>query len=260
MRKHDRDFYGKRILATACAVVIAGGLWGCSAAQIPDTIQVQSMDSDSNQITAVGQEEVLVEPDMAEIVFSIRTQEASAQACQEKNAQDLNSAIETLKGLNIQESSMQTSSYGLSPIYDWNSSTQEITGYEMNTQLTVSDVPIDQAGEILSQAVAAGVNSIENVSYFCSSYDESYQEALKKAIAMAQNKAQAMAEASGRTLGEVLSVEEYGYNPEARYSNAAAMRSVTAETAAAADAGGSMNVMPGQIQVEAQVTVQFALQ
>ena len=54
---------------------------------------------------------------------------------------------------------MQTSSYGLDPIYDWNSSTQEITGYEMRTSLTVSDVPIDQAGEMISKAVEAGVNS-----------------------------------------------------------------------------------------------------
>ena len=88
----------------------------------------------------------------------------------------------------------------------------------MNTQLTVSDIPIDEAGSIMSQSVVAGVNSIDNVSYFCSTYDESYQEALKKAIEMDKGKASAMAEASGRTLGEVSNVEEYGYNPYARYT------------------------------------------
>lgn len=56
----------------------------------------------------------------------------------------------------------------------------------MNTQLTVSDIPIDEAGSIMSQSVVAGVNSIDNVSYFCSTYDESYQEAIKKQVRMAK--------------------------------------------------------------------------
>ena len=66
----------------------------------------------------------------------------------------------------------------------------------MNTEITVSDIPIDQAGEILSQSVTAGVNQIESVTYFSSQYDENYQEALKGAVAMARSKAEAMAEAS----------------------------------------------------------------
>ncbi len=82
--------------------------------------------------------------------------------------------------LGVDEKSIQTSSYGLSPVHDWNSPTQEITGYEMTTRLTVSDIPIENAGTIMSQSVAAGVNGIDSVSYFASSYDESYQEALRE--------------------------------------------------------------------------------
>lgn len=257
MRKNIR-VNGKRMLAAAAVAATVSGLWGCQAAQVPGTVQVQNLDSDSNQISVTGIEEVQTVPDMAEIVFAVRTQEATAQACQEKNAENLNAAIEVLRGLGIQDESMQTSSYGMSPIYNWDSDTQEITGYEMNTQLTVSDIPIDQAGEILSQAVAAGVNTIENVSYFCSNYDESYQEALQQAIAMAQAKAQAMAQAGGRTLGQVISIEESGYNPSARYSSSVMKNAVTAE--AAADGGTSMSVMAGQVSIEARVNVKFALE
>ena len=165
-----------------------------------------------------------------------------------------------LKSLGVEERSIQTSSYGLDPIYNWNSDTREITGYEMNTQLTVSDIPIGEAGSIMSQSVVAGVNSIDNVSYFCSTYDESYQEALKKAIEMAKGKASAMAEASGRTLGEVSNVEEYGYNPYTRYTgymSGGARNEMAMETTAAAM---DMGVMAGEISVEAQVSVTFNLQ
>ena len=58
---------------------------------------------------------------------------------------------------------------------------------------TSSEIPIDQAGEILSESVIAGVNQVDSVSYFSSNYDASYGEALKGAIAMAQEKAQSIA-------------------------------------------------------------------
>ena len=66
-------------------------------------------------------------PDMAEIVFSIRTQKPTAQECQQENAKNLNDTIEKLKSLGVEERSIQTSSYGLDPIYNWNSDTREIT-------------------------------------------------------------------------------------------------------------------------------------
>ena len=53
---------------------------------------------------------------------------------------------------------------------------REITGYEMTTSLTFSDIPIDNAGTIITKSVAAGVTGINSVSYFSSSYDASYQE------------------------------------------------------------------------------------
>lgn len=258
MRKYGK--IGRWIPAAAIAAMVsAAALTGCGAAGT-QTIQVQTENS-QDQIVVTGKDEVSVTPDMAEMVFQVRTQAATAQECQQKNGEDLNAAIEVLKGLGVEESSMQTSAYGMNPIYDWNSSTQEITGYEMNTSLTVSDVPIDQAGEIISQAVAAGVNSLDSVNYFCSSYDVSYQEALTKAVAMAQTKAQALAEAGGRTLGGVVNIEEYGYNPYQRYAEGAARNMAVEETAAASmDAVAAMGVMPGEVQVEAQVTVTFSLQ
>ena len=220
--------------AVLFAAVMAGG---CAApAQFPDTIKVQDV-NDSEGITVTGKEEVKVVPDMTEIRYGVYSQAQTASQCQEDNAKQLDQTIETLKGLGVKETSIQTSAYGLSPIYDWNSGNRTITGYEMNTEITVSDIPIDQAGEILSQSVTAGVNQIESVTYFSSQYDESYQEALK---------------------GAVVDIQEYGYNPQARYSsyNAPAAKMAVEETAAASD----MAVMPGEVSVEAQVTVTYGLE
>lgn len=255
---------GKKIRnrAGAAAVVIFAAVMagGCAApARFPDTIKVQDANA-SEGITVTGKEEVKVAPDMAQIRYGVYSQAQTVSQCQEDNAKQLNQTIETLKGLGVEETSIQTSVYGLSPIYDWNSGDRTITGYEMNTEITVSDIPVDQTGEILSQSVTAGVNQIESVTYFSSKYDESYQEALKGAVAMARLKAEAMAEASGKKLSSVVDIQEYGYDPQARYSSynaqAPGAKMAVEEAAGASD----MAVMPGEVSVEAQVAVTYGLE
>lgn len=243
---------------TAAVAAVTAGLGGCTAGtQFPDTLKVQNVDGAGNVITVTGQEEVKVVPDMAQIEYTIYTRADTAKDCQDQNSSDLDKTIETLKSLGVEEKSIQTSSYGLNPIHDWNSPKQEITGYEMNTRLTVSDIPIDNAGSIISQSVAAGVNGIDSVSYFSSNYDASYQEALKGAMAVAKTKAEALAEASGRTIAGVAHVEEFGYNPYTRNSSyGPGARAVEETMGAAAD----MAVMPGEVKVEAKVTVDFEIE
>ena len=105
---------------TAAVALSALSLSGCNGAtQIPGTIKVENVNSEDHVITVAGREEVKVVPDRAQIIYSVYTREDTAAACQEKNGKDLDSAIETLKGLGVEETSIQTSSYGLSPIRNW---------------------------------------------------------------------------------------------------------------------------------------------
>ncbi len=249
----------RKTLYTAGAIAVmtaAVSLTGCAGgSQMPATITVQNLDSTINKVTVTGREEVKVVPDMAQIEYSIYTKADTAENCQTRNSTDLSNAIETLKSLGVAETSIQTSAYGLNPVYDWKSADQAVTGYEMTTRLTVSDIPIDDAGKIISESVAAGVNGIDSVSYFSSQYDENYQAALKGAMEVAQAKAQALAEAGGRTLAGVVRVEESGYNPTVRNSTYSAPGAAKSEAAAA-----DMAVMPGEVTIEAQVTVDYEIQ
>ena len=248
--------YRNMALAAAC-VLTATGLWGCSTSvQIPDTVKVQQGDSSDNRITVSGMEEVKAVPDMAQIQYSVYTQAATAQECQEENAKNVNQTLETLKGLGVEEKSIQTSDYGLSPIYDWNSGRQKITGYQMSTSITVSDIPVENAGKIITASVASGVNELDSVQYLCSDYDEKYQEALKMAVEMAKNKADAMAEAAGMTVVKAVNISEDGYYPQARYNTAVA----SAKQMMMEDAAADMGVMPGEVSIEAQVSVTFEME
>lgn len=258
MKKMNYSRTGIAAALLGAAVLASGCSAGAQApVSMPGTIQIENVEN-SNVITVTGSEAVKVVPDMAEITCSVCSRGDSAAACQETNSKDLEAALAVLKELGIAETSIQTSSYGMQPIRNWNSDTQEITGYEMTTTLTVSDIPLNQAGTVMSKTIASGVNSIDNVSYFSSTYDASYQEALKGAVAMAQAKAEAIAAASQKTISTVIHVEEQGYNPSARYTNAN-LRASKMAGAASEEIMADMAVMPGEISVEASVTADFAI-
>lgn len=228
---------------TACAKTLPAAANAANVSvdnKAASTIQVQST------------EEVKVTPDMAEINFAVSTQEADPKAAQEKNSQDLNKVIEFLKQSGVDETSIQTSNYGLSPIYDYTSG-QKITGYQMRTSILVSNLPIDKVGTLVSSSIATGINNIDSISYLSSKYDESYQEALKKAIESSKVKAEAIAAASGTSLGGIFHIEEVSTYNNTRYVG------YTAAESAAQGNPKSMVVEPGQLNVQAQVTVSYKI-
>ena len=77
------------------------------------------------------------------------------------------------------------------------------------------------------------------------------------AVEMAKNKADAMAEAAGMTVVKAVNISEDGYYPQARYNTAgASAKQMMSEEDAAAD----MGVMPGEVSIEAQVSVTFEME
>ena len=99
------------------------------------------------------------------------------------------------------------------------------------------------------------------MSYYSSGYDDAYAEALKKAVELARTKAEALAEASGRTLGYVVSIEEYSDSQYGRYVDGGVnLRKESVSMAAGAeDAAADMNVMPGEMEVSANIKIVFSM-
>lgn len=243
--------------AMACTVVLSG----CSStmtAQVPDVIQVQNVSDANGTLTVECSETVKVVPDMAEIVFSVRTENSDAGKCQQENTDQVNQLVEYLKGQGFAESSIKTSDFSLNPQYSWNDGKQKLLGYEMNTQVTVSDVPVEQAGTLLSEGVANGANEIWSVSFSSSEYDKAYDEALAKAVERARSKADALATAGGREVAQLVSVEESNDYQWGKYYP---VSNTTSYEIAEDSASGAtkMEVSPGEMEVSAQIKAVFAM-
>lgn len=238
----------------AC-VLASASLTACSSATVPSTITVQS--AENSGICVSGEEKIQATPDIAEITYSVYTQEKDAKSCQTKNATEVDAVISLLKEKGIDEKNIRTNNVGLDPIYDWNNG-RKITGYEMTTEIVVSSVPIDEAGTIISDSVNAGINSIDSVQYQCSNFDELYAEALKNAITSARKKADLMAEAGGKKVVAMTQVQEVSSCDQAVAYSSNNMKQMAVMEADSAGTGTSL--MPGQVEVEAEVSVTFSIE
>lgn len=238
----------------AC-VLASASLTACSSATVPSTITVQS--AENSGICVSGEEKIQATPDIAEITYSVYTQEKDAKSCQTKNATEVDAVISLLKEKGIEEKNIRTNNVGLDPIYDWNDG-RKITGYEMTTEIVVSSVAIDEAGTIISDSVNAGINSIDSVQYQCSNFDELYAEALKNAITSARKKADLMAEAGGKKVVAMTQVQEVSSSDQAVAYSSNNMKQMAVMKAESADTGTSL--MPGQVEVEAEVSVTFSIE
>lgn len=225
--------------------------------QIPS---VPSSVANVNSISVNSSEKVTVVPDIAQVEYSVRTEAGDAAACQQKNTESVSQVIELLKSLNIDEASIQTSDYYMNPVYNYSGNTARVTGYEAVATLTVSDLPIDGLDEILSQSVSNGINTIRSITYQASKYDESYQQALTAAVESAHQKAQVLADASGCQVGSVISIRETSGYSEARYSDyALTNRYAAAKQEMSMAMEDSAGIMPGEIQVEASIVVEYQI-
>lgn len=212
-----------------------------------------------NTILVNSSEKVSIVPDIAEVVYSVYTKSGNASECQQKNAESVSQVVELLKSLGIAETSIQTSDYYMYPVYDYSGNTRRLTGYEATTSLTVSDLPIDDLDNILSQSVSSGINTIQSITYQASQYDQSYREALTKAVASAQEKAQVLAGAAGASIGNVVSIQEVSGYSQARYTDYARTNQYSSGSLRKEALEDSADIMPGEIQVEASIVVEYQL-
>ncbi len=165
-------------------------------------------------LTADGAGVVLAAPDTVVITIGVTTRGDNPAAALDANNADMQAVIDSILVAGVEESSVATSNFSISPIYANRTPGGEndplpIIGYSVSNQVTVR-VDIDASGGILNEVVAAGANQINGIRFDIAEPEPLQDEAMAAAIADAQRKAELMAEAAGVRLVRVVSVSAYG--------------------------------------------------
>ena len=125
-----------------------------------------------------------------------------------------------------------------------------IVAYTAANSVSIRLSNLTLVGSVIDAGLKAGANQLEGVQFGLRNDLPAREEALKQAVQEARSKAQVMADALHVKLAEVLEVSESGVSiaPFAEIAQASRL-AVSAETP----------VSPGQIQVQANVTIRYRI-
>ena len=227
-------------LLTICLLVI--GSASALAAQ-PD---VPSISVSANATIEVA-------PDTAVISFDVNGKGRTAAEATNAAASKMEGVRHNLLGCNILGSDITTTSYTLYPDTDIKG---KITGYTASNSVRIKLKDIAKLGPVIDKISAAGVDTINNISFSVSSRELYRNRLLAQAVENARQQAAVVANAGGRTLGKLLSanISSYSGGLERSYGNmklmAASDRAAAPETSIAAQ----------EITIKASVDTVFAME
>lgn len=176
--------------------------------------QGKSLDNQNNdQITVSGQGKIYAKPDIALISLGVKTEGLTVSDVTKKNTNKMNSVIDAIKSLKIDEKDIQTTSYNLDPLYNWTEKEGRIfEGYSLTQQIQIKIRDFTKIGDVLSAGTDNGANLVNALQFTIDEPEQLRQEARAKAIKEAKSNAKNLAKESGIKLGKIVNVYE-NYNP-----------------------------------------------
>lgn len=204
-------------------------------------------------LNVTGRAALSVEPDQATVTISVETQRKDAHEAMSDNAVISTRTVSEIKALLGKDDTIQTTSYKLEPVYEYNKTTKnsELYGYKASNSVTVLTRGLDALGGIIGAATTSGANRVSRLSFGSSRKDAHERLALKKAVKDAIAAAETVAKAAGVGLKQILQIDPYP-NDRAALDSAYETVSTFEESAPPIEAG--------DITVSATVNITYEIE
>ncbi len=220
-------------------------IWACLAG----TAWAQEM----RVITVTGEGRIEAVPDMATISLGVTHEAAQADAAMALTSAAVRAVIDRLTGAGIAARDMQTSGLSLQPLWENRVSSSDapprIAGFVARNGVTVRVRDLTGLGGILDMVVQDGANTFNGLQFGLQAPDPVEAEARAAAVRDAMARAAQLAQAAGVTLGPVQSISQQGQG----------RGPVMMEMSAASRSMGDVPVAPGELSIDAQVSMVFAI-
>ena len=239
------------IAAGLAAGLLAATVMGAAAAPT----QAQSEEDETRRTLSVsGVGRVNAAPDVADVSLGVFEQGEEAAEASQKAAASMESVVQAMLDLGIDEKDIQTTSINLSARYDWNKEPAQIVGWEARNMVNVTVRDIEGVGDVVDAVVDSGANQIDGISFRVEDPTEAQELARTAAVEDARAKADQLAGAAGVEIVGIYSISESGgAQPQPFYMD-------RAEMAFAADsAGASTPVLPGEVELSVNVNIVYEI-
>jgi len=205
-------------------------------------------------LLVTGTAQVLAAPDQATVRLGIVRQSPNAQTAQEQVNAVAQEILTSIRRVGIPDQQIQTSRLILSPVYAPRTpdsrDAPKIVAYNATNSVAVRIDNLSLVGAVIDAGLKAGANQLEGVQFGLRNDLPAREQALKEAVNEARSKAEVMAGALNVNLVEVLEAIEGGVSIVPASEGVVAGRlAFAAETP----------VSPGQIQVNANITIRYRI-
>jgi uncharacterized protein YggE len=169
----------------------------------------------SPQIRTSATGETQITPDRARVDVAVETRGATAAAAAAENARISTMVTARLKAVGLTDQQLSSWGYNVHPEYDYsrNEGRPRVIGYVARNTVRADVRRIDQVGQVIDAAIAAGANNIGGLDFYSSALQEARQRALAQAVERARADAEVMAAAAGGRLGQLLELSSSFESP-----------------------------------------------
>lgn len=208
----------------------------------------------SPHVVTIGSAIVKLPPDRAWLLLSTDIRAPKPAEAQQQNAEAMTAVRQKLKAARVPDEAIRTVSFALGEDVDYVNGKRVSRGYRAVNTIEIRVDEIGRVGEILDAAVTGGATTVSDIRFDLKNRADAERQALRQAVADARARAEAAAAGANASLGAVLRVEEQARGGRPPVPMPMAMR------AEAMDARPQTPITPGQIEIEATVTLTAALQ
>ena len=191
-------------------------------------------------------------PDQVRLTAGVLTDGATAASAMATNAARMTAVLAALKTAGIADRDVQTTGLSLSPQYRYQPEQPPIlTGYQARNSISIRTGKLADAGKLVDVAIKAGANEVQGPEFTLANPDTALDEARIAAVAKARARAELYARAAGLKVKRIASISE---GAAAEPGPRPMLRTAMAEASAAPP------VQPGELALQADVTISFELE
>lgn len=273
MSEINRRFFNDTKFAIACGIcgflTVAFFLCIFLLVKTVNEVTPESPADYYNSVTLMGRGEVLATSDIASFNFQVMETAESVEAAQNVATQKVNNIIAKLKERGIEDKDIKTTSYNVSPKYEWQSQVcpvgqicpegrSVIVGYNVSQSVDVKVREVDQAGDLLTMIGQEQVSYVSNLQFSIDDEENLKAEARAKAITNAKAKAAELEKQLGVKLDDIISF----YEEDDRYPmyDAYRMESYAVDGMGGASVKSSPDLPTGENTVSVNVSVTFKIE
>lgn len=276
----EAPFFSSKINRTLGGVALAMLIVALASYAVLNFRSAKITEDVPPSITVSGEGEMKVTPNIAEMSFSVRAQDKSADAAQASTTARINDIIAMLKSNGVEDKDIKTVSFDLYEHYpDWAYPICEAPymegemmsegmgyegcapteykpdGFESSQTISIKIRDLSKAGMIASEVAKKGATGITNLSFTVDDKKSGKETAREMAIVDARERADKIAMQFGKKVKRMTSYYENDYGD----SNPFNPTSYDAEYAAKSASGEPM-LPAGEQTIKASVSVTFELE